>query len=158
VTDYAMAANFIEQYEPYLPVAKWDVDGYRIGYRSSTESKKQIPVVKHMVTTRERAFDNIEARLPDFENVIISQVGASHWEVLPDQAKVALLALAHDYGDLPDSVAYAVMQADGLEFISSAVEALAGDNHGVKKVRRLNEAKAIAEATGYENVVPRHAV
>jgi hypothetical protein len=146
MTDYALAANFIEQFEGYTPIAKWDVDAYRLGYGSDTEGPDQVKVTKGMVTTRERAFANLEARIPAFEKVIIGQIGSVTWEVLPDQAKAALLSMAYNYGDLPANVAHAIISHDSLSLIASAVEARDGDDHGINKTRRLKEAQYIASA------------
>jgi hypothetical protein len=146
MTDYALAANVIEQFEGYLPVAKWDVNAYRLGYGSDTEGPDQVKVTKGMHTTRERAFQNLEARIPQFEGVIIHQVGAVAWGALPPAAQANLLSMAYNYGDLPNGVERAVIAGSSLAIIASAVEAHAGDNDGVNRARRLTEAKGIASA------------
>lgn len=144
--DYSLAANFIEQFEGYQPVAKWDVNAYRLGYGSSTEGPDQVKVTKGMVTTRERAFENLEARIPAFNQTIVEQVGATAWGKLQPQAQAALLSMAYNYGDLPSDVANAVRVGDSLPHIASAVEAHEGDNGGVNKSRRLKEAAYIIMA------------
>jgi hypothetical protein len=147
MTDYSLAANFIEQFEGYTPEAKWDVNAYRLGYGSDTEGPDQVKVTKGMTTTRERAFANLEARIPQFENVIIKQVSQKAWDALPSQAQAGLLSIGYNYGDLPAGVAYAVQKGESLALIASSVEARAGDNNGVNKARRLKEAEYIASAT-----------
>ena len=148
MTDFTLAANFIEQFEGFLPMARWDVNAYRLGYGSDTEGPEQRPVTEGMHTTRERAFQNLEARLPRFEARARQQVGDLAWSELPNEAQAALLSLVYNYGSLPSNVANEVRARAPLGIIAAAVEARAGDNHGVNAKRRMLEAKYIQEAKG----------
>ena len=146
MTDFTLAANFVEQFEGYEPRAKWDVNHYRLGYGSDTEGPEQRNVVEGMHTTRERAFENLEARLPQYEATILRQVGSHAWGSLPAQAQAALLSVAYNYGSLPHNVAQVVLAGESIGVIASAVEAHAGDNYGVNKTRRFKEAQYISDA------------
>jgi GH24 family phage-related lysozyme (muramidase) len=142
----AVEADLIEQFEGFLPTAKWDVNAYRCGYGSDTEGPEQRKVTKGMTTTRERAFANLEARMPQFEAVIVKQVGAAEWDKLPTEAKAALLSMGYNYGDLPDNVAAEVKTGASLALIAAAVLSHAGDNKGVNAKRRAIEAQDIRTA------------
>ena len=141
MTDFVYAAKLVAHFEGFLPHAKWDVNAYRLGYGSDTEGPEQRKVTKGMITTEARALANLQARLPQFEKVIIKQVGGL-WDDIPSHAKGALLSVAYNYGDLPENVVHAI-KTGNLHSISAAVGALAGANHGINSHRRYAEAAII---------------
>lgn len=143
-------ASLIEAEEGFLAEARWDVNHYRLGYGSDTEGPDQTNVTQHMVTTRERAFQNLEGRIPQYEATAIHQVGSAAWNALPDAAKAGLLDMVYNYGSLPSGVVSAVAHQSSLAIIAAAVEARAGDNHGINKARRAKEARIIR---GEEKIV-----
>lgn len=143
MTDYAYAARLISHFEGFIAVARWDVNAYRLGFGSDTEGPEQRHVTKGMTTTRARALQNLEKRIPKFEAEIIRQIGAAAWSRLPTHVQGPLLSVAYNYGDLPDGVAHAV-RSGNVNGIASAIKAHENDNHGVNKNRRIAEAAIIA--------------
>ncbi|MDR3449784.1 MAG: hypothetical protein P4M15_08610 [Alphaproteobacteria bacterium] len=137
-----LSAKLIGFFEGFEPVAKWDVNAWRLGFGSDTEGPEQRPVTRHMTTTVERALANLSARLPKFEAVASYQVGAE-WAKFPDNVKAALVSIAYNYGKLPDHVAEAA-KAGNLSAVSKAIEDCETDNHGVNAKRRFAEAAFVA--------------
>jgi hypothetical protein len=60
------AAEFIAGFEGFSKRAYWDVNAYRLGYGSDTEGPEQTRVTEGMETTKERALQNLSARIPQF--------------------------------------------------------------------------------------------
>ena len=143
MTDYAYAARLISHFEGFLPVARWDVNAYRLGFGSDTEGPEQRHVTKGMTTTRERALANLEKRVPKFEAEIIRQIGEAAWSRLPTHVQGPLLSVAYNYGDLPEGVAIAA-RAGNPSTIANAIRQHEEDNGGVNKKRRYAEAAIVA--------------
>jgi len=136
------AAQFIAFWEGFISTARWDVNGYRLGFGSDTEGPEQTKVTRGMTTTRERALQNLVARVPQFEAVVKRQLGDGVYGGLPSSMKVSFLDLAYNYGDLPESVVLATGR--GVSAAIAAVEAREGDDHRINAQRRRAEAALIA--------------
>jgi GH24 family phage-related lysozyme (muramidase) len=135
---YRVAAGFIAYWEGFIANAKWDVNAYRCGFGSDTEGPDQIPVKQGTITTRDRALQNLAARIPQYAATCIKQVGAGLWAQFGTPTKVACLDLAYNYGDIPAHVLGALttnpVQA------ANAIRSLARDNGGINHDRREAEA------------------
>lgn len=140
----SQTAAYIAGFEGFIATAAWDVNAWRIGYGSDTIGVgPAIPVKRGDTTTREEAQANLAARIPQYEAVIVKQVGATAWNSLPDNTKIALLDFAYNYGSLTPTLAARV--ADHLSAIADAVHARSVDNGGENAKRRISEAGLIAK-------------
>jgi GH24 family phage-related lysozyme (muramidase) len=144
MTDYHMAARTIAHFEGFLSHAKWDVNHWRLGYGSDTmwNGTHDVQVTRTSVTTQVNALINLSHRIPQFENVIIGEVGHAHWDNLPETAKSALISFVYNYGSLGEHLSKVVMIGN-LRSIAAAVEARRFDNDGVNAHRRDAEARMI---------------
>lgn len=142
VPDYIeAAANLIAHFEGFISTAKWDVNAYRVGYGSDTEGPDQIKVMEGTTTTRERALQNLAARIPQYAQTIIKQVGQEAYNKLGFCTKCALLDFAYNYGSLTTSLIEAVKSNEG---VSTAIAARETDNRGVNAKRRYAEAVIVS--------------
>jgi len=98
---YERAAEYVAKWEGFSPTAYWDVNHWRIGFGSSTEGPHEVNVVKGMTTTRERAMQNLELRIPEFRYVAVRDVGKVVWDQLNMNQQIVLIDLAYNYGHIP---------------------------------------------------------
>ena len=84
------AISILKKFEGFSSTAYYDVNAYRIGYGSDTITNLNGTVKKVTSTDRinqQQADLDLARRIPQFEKVIINQVGSDAWNNLPDQAK-----------------------------------------------------------------------
>lgn len=139
------AVNVIKQFEGYDHTAKWDVNAFRAGYGSDTITRPDgtIQKVKQgMTVSPEDAERDLTRRTQEFQNTATKQVGDNIWGQLPQGAQVALTSVAYNYGSLPKSVVKAA-QTGSPSVLAGAIRALGGDNKGVNRQRRNQEANMI---------------
>lgn len=136
------AAKVIAFFEGFLPVAKWDVNAYRLGYGSDTEGPDQARVKRGMTTTRERALENLKVRLSQFERLVVSSIDQESWDKLGENTQAALLSFAYNYGRLTTSLVAAAHASSPA--ISWQLQQREGDNNGVNAKRRFAEAALAA--------------
>ncbi|UTU09456.1 tail tape measure protein [Caulobacter phage BL47] len=140
-----MAYSLIKKKEGYKEKAYWDVNAWRAGFGSDTWTDDKGGV--HKVTKdskvggREAAAD-LQRRIGIFQDSASKKVGADNWNKLADTTKAALTSITYNYGQLPGRLVAAVKTGDNNK-IASAVEGLAGDNKGVNRSRRMEEAALI---------------
>ena len=140
----SMTANWLKKYEGYRDDAYWDVNHYRVGYGSDTQTKSDgtvVPVTKGYKTNREDANRDLERRVKGFLSNAEKQVG-SKWGSLDDNTKAALGSIAYNYGHVPGGIVTAAQTGDK-EAIAKAIEARKGDNNGVNSARRQSEANLV---------------
>lgn len=75
----------------------------------------------------------------EFMPKVISQVGKERFESFNPQQQAVLTSIAYNYGELPKRIIEAV-RTGSAEEISTAIRGLAGDNGGINKSRRNEEA------------------
>jgi GH24 family phage-related lysozyme (muramidase) len=151
------AAEYIAGWEGFASTAYWDVNHWRLGYGSDTEGPDQINVTQGMTTTKPRALQNLAVRIPQFEKTAIRKVGADAWEKLSDNERAALLSIVYNYGNLPDSVARAILTGDSNN-VAGAIRTLQNANGGVNKKRRLGEANFYLTGTSVAPQTSLHPV
>jgi GH24 family phage-related lysozyme (muramidase) len=142
------AASLLRDFEGFRDGTYWDVNAHRVGYGSDTITKADgsvHKVKKGDTVSRADAERDLARRAKLSEGVAIKQVGADEWAGIPAPARGALISIAYNYGDLPDSVARAAKSGD-TELIARAVEDLKGHNGGVNSGRRQKEANIIRGA------------
>lgn len=132
-----IAAEFIAYWEGFEVIAKWDVNHYRLGFGSDTEGPEQIPVVRGMTTTRERAVANLALRIPQYRTIAVGLLG-SLYAKLGTCTKVAILDLCYNYGEIPASILFAFLHAS--PNVADAIRKHDLDNASINRDRRAAEA------------------
>jgi GH24 family phage-related lysozyme (muramidase) len=132
------ACQFIAYWEGFISSARWDVNAFRVGFGSDTEGPDQARVTSTTTTTRERALANLAARVPQFANVAIQQLGHDLWDRLGEPTQIAMIDLCYNYGELPQSVLQAMTQ-NGTA-VANAIRNHGRDNAGINRDRRAAEA------------------
>lgn len=126
---YKQASEFISKVEGFTPVAKWDVNAWRIGHGSDTitfNNGSFRRVVQGDTTTRENAAKDLKRRIPEFENSVIQYIGkygvtAEEWNNLPDPAKIGLLSFAYNYGNIVKNAVRQAIKTGNVDIIADAV-------------------------------------
>lgn len=148
--------DVIASFEGFSSKAYWDVNAWRTGYGSDTVTLADGTVQKvteDTVVTEEDAKRDLARRSVEFEGVAVRNVGQESWDRLPSNVKSALVSVAYNYGNLPSRIRAQVKSGD-VEEIATAIEGLAGDNDGINRRRRLEEAAIVrgSYAPGVEQV------
>lgn len=142
----AVGTELTRKFEGFIPTAKFDVNAERVGYGSdtiTTPEGKVVPVTKGTTTTQKDAERDLKRRIEtEFIPRAAAQVGQENWDRLPENVAGALTSVAYNYGSLPNKVAAAV-KTGNVNAIANAVEALADDNKGINRGRRMSEAATI---------------
>lgn len=137
-----MAASVIKNYEGFRKTAYWDVNAYRTGFGSDTQTDAvtgQVSrVTKDFTTTLANANADLNRRINEFQNTIRGQVGSDTFNNLPTNAQAGLTSVAYNYGSLPGSVVGAVKGGD-IQQIAAAVR-----NLDSNPSRRADEANLIS--------------
>lgn len=141
-----IGTELTRKFEGFIPTAKFDVDAERVGYGSSTTTTpegKVVTVTKGTTTTKKDAERDLKRRIEtEFIPRAAAQVGQENWDRLPENVAGALTSVTYNYGSLPNKVAAAV-KTGNVNAIANAVEALADDNKGINRGRRMSEAATI---------------
>jgi GH24 family phage-related lysozyme (muramidase) len=142
----AVGTQLTRKFEGFIPTARFDVNAERVGYGSdtiTTPEGKVVPVAKGTTTTEKDAERDLKRRIEtEFIPKAAAQVGQENWDRLPENVAGALTSVTYNYGSLPNKVAAAV-KTGNVNAIANAVEALADDNKGINRGRRMSEAATI---------------
>ena len=137
----------IRKHESFSSRTYWDVNAYRLGYGTDTITDRNGNVrrVRHGDTvTREDAERDLARRAQIFRNAARQKIGAAEFDRLPAKTQAAITSVAYNYGSLdklPSLVNAA--RSGNINTISQAIAARQGDNRGVNRRRRLDEAAAV---------------
>lgn len=145
------AAQMIKGFEGFITKAKWDVNHYRAGFGSDTVTRANgviEKVTKDTVVTLADAQRDLERRLVEFQDGIQSAIGVETWKSLNDAQQAALTSIAYNYGSLPKRIVAAIQSGGGPEVVAQAIAALGGDNGGINRGRRKEEAQAFLNGSG----------
>ena len=134
---HSIAAQFISYWEGFASKAYWDVNHYRVGFGSDTEGPDQVNVTKNTTTTRDRAIQNLTARIPQYESVAAKQLG-DLYDKLGVATKVAIIDICYNYGSLPDGILAAFLTNPVR--VAQAIRMHESDNKAVNRDRRAAEA------------------
>ena len=142
----ALTFGLLRKFEGFRDTPYWDVNAYRTGYGSDTVTMSDgsvVPVRQGMRVSREDAERDLMRRVEtEFAPRAASQVGVDVWRSLPEYVSGPLVSIAYNYGSLPRNIAEAAKTGDP-EQIARAIEARAGDNNGVNRARRMQEAAIV---------------
>lgn len=151
------AISILKKFEGFSSTAYYDVNAYRIGYGSDTITNLNGSVKKVTSTDRinkQQADLDLARRIPQFEKVIINQVGSDAWNNLPDQAKASLISFAYNYGSIAKKSLRDAIKGGNLNTIADTlIESTLNDNKNLSssareslKNRRKFEAEQIRTA------------
>lgn len=137
--------GLIQSFEGFRDTPYWDVNAFRTGFGSDTVTLADgsvVPVQRGMRISREDAERDLIRRVnTEFAPRAAQQVGAV-WNTLPEHISAPLVSIAYNYGSLPGNVVEAAKTGDP-EQIARAIEARAGDNGGINRARRMQEAALV---------------
>ena len=142
----AVAMELVPKFEGFREKPYFDVNAERVGYGSdtiTTPEGKVESVTRGTTTTKQDAKRDLKRRIEtEFIPKAAAQVGQENWDRLPENVAGALTSVTYNYGSLPNKVAAAV-KTGNVNAIANAVEALADDNKGINRGRRMSEAATI---------------
>jgi len=149
--------EILKKFEGFSSTAYYDVNAYRIGYGSDTITNLNGTYKKVTSTDRinqQQADLDLARRIPQFEKVIINQVGIDSWNKLPDQAKASLISFAYNYGSIAKKSLRDAIKSGNLNTIADVlIESTLNDNKNLSssareslKNRRKFEAEQIRTA------------
>ena len=146
-TAMAETIAMIRKHEGFSSSTYWDVNAYRLGYGTDTITDRNGNVRRVRrgdTVTREDADRDLARRAQIFRNAARQKIGAAEFDRLPPKTQAAITSVAYNYGSLdklPSLVRAA--RSGNLHAISQAIAARQGDNRGVNRRRRLDEAAAV---------------
>lgn len=143
------AAALIKAKEGFRPKAYYDVNAYRAGYGSDTVTRADGSITKvtsQTIVTLAEAEADLARRIKEFQDSIKGDIGADLFNSMSEAQKAALTSIAYNYGSLPDRIIKAIQTGDTGK-VYAAIRGLGGDNGGVNRARRLQEAELFAKGS-----------
>lgn len=144
--------DLIKQRESFRSKAYWDVNHYRVGYGSDTYmvGGEVREVTKDTIVSIDQADADLSRRIDEFQRSIQKKIGPDMWASLTDKQQAALTDITYNYGHLPDVVAAAIKTGDKGQ-VARAIQGLGGDNAGINRSRREQEAALYAEGDAFSD-------
>lgn len=137
----------IRKHEGFSSRTYWDVNAYRLGYGTDTITDRNGNVRRVRqgdTVTREDAERDLARRAQIFRNAARQKIGAAEFDRLPAKTQAAITSVAYNYGSLDKLPSLVTAARSGnINAISQAIAARQGDNRGVNRRRRLDEAAAV---------------
>lgn len=140
-----MATKLIKGFEGFRTGTYWDVNAHRLGYGSDTITLPNGTVKrvrKGDKVSRADADRDLARRSEEFASTAAEQIGGKTWGALPANVQAGLTSVAYNYGSLPSKVVSAARTGNPAA-IAQAVAGLSGDNKGINRKRRMQEAAVI---------------
>ena len=148
-----IAAEVIRGFEGFRATPYYDVNAYRVGFGSDTitlsDGTIQQVVQGMTVSVADANRDLLRRITTEFMPIAVAAAGESRFSSFTPQQQAALTSIAYNYGEIPDRIAAAVRSGTTQE-IAAAIQGLAGDNGGVNRNRRLQEAALFQSTAGIE--------
>lgn len=138
------AMELIKRREGFIAKAKWDRTAFRVGFGSDTTTAEDgtvSRVTKDTVTTLAAALRDLNRRIGEFQKGIEGQIGADTFRGLSEDQQGVLTSIAYNYGSLPDRIVQAILSGGD---VATAIRGLGGDNGGINRARRNEEADIYA--------------
>lgn len=152
------AASLLRQFEGFRATPYWDVNAYRTGYGSDTitlsDGTIQRVVQGMRVSVADANRDLIRRIETEFGPIARRAAGGERFDSFNPQQQAALISIAYNYGEIPDRIAEAVRTGTN-EQIAAAIRSLGGDNDGVNRGRRNQEAGIFVATDPYEQQARR---
>lgn len=137
------SAALIRQFEGFRETPYWDVNAFRAGFGSDTVTLADGTIQKITEGMRVSVADanrDLARRIADeFMPIARTAVGADRFGSFTAQQQAALTSIAYNYGEIPDRIVEALRTGTN-EDIANAIRGLAGDNGGINRGRRFQEA------------------
>lgn len=137
------SAALIRQFEGFRETPYWDVNAFRAGFGSDTVTLSDGTVQKITEGMRVSVADanrDLARRITtEFMPIAQRAVGADRFGSFTPQQQAALTSIAYNYGEIPDRIV-AALRTGTNEDIANAIRGLAGDNGGINRGRRFQEA------------------
>lgn len=137
----------IRKHEGFSSRTYWDVNAYRLGYGTDTITDRNGNVRRVRqgdTVTREDAERDLARRVQIFRNGARRKIGEVQFDRLPAKTQAAITSVAYNYGSLDKLPSLVTAARSGnINAISRAIAARQGDNRGVNRKRRLEEAAAV---------------
>ena len=137
----------IRKHEGFSSRTYWDVNAYRLGYGTDTITDRNGNVRRVRqgdTVTREDAERDLARRAQIFRDAARQKIGAAEFDRLPAKTQAAITSVAYNYGSLDKLPSLVTAARSGnINAISQAIAARQGDNRGVNRRRRLDEAAAV---------------
>ena len=148
-----IAAEVIRGFEDFRSTPYYDVNAYRVGFGSDTitlsDGTIQQVVQGMTVSVADANRDLLRRITTEFMPIAAAAAGEARFASFTPQQQAALTSIAYNYGEIPDRIAAAV-RSGTTEEIVSAIQSLAGDNNGINRNRRLQEAALFGSTAGIE--------
>jgi len=152
------AASLLRQFEGFRETPYWDVNAYRTGYGSDTITLSDGTIQRvtqgMRVSVADANRDLIRRIETEFGPIARQAAGGSRFDTFNPQQQAALISIAYNYGEIPDRIAEAVRSGTNQE-IAQAIRSLGGDNDGVNRGRRNQEAGLFVATDPYEDAARR---
>lgn len=165
----AAASALLRQFEGFSATAyndpRTDANGiqvgpnvYRAGYGSSTVTLADgsiKAITAGMRVSVEDANRDLARRIADeFMPIARNAAGAANFDGMTPQQQAALVSIAYNYGEIPDRIVEALRTGSDAQ-IAAAIQGLGGDNGGVNRNRRNQEAALFTSGVATENAATR---
>lgn len=150
----ASTAEVIKKYEGFSATPYFDVNAFRAGYGSDTVTLSDgsiRAVVQGMTVTLADAERDLARRIGEFQDTIKRQIGGDTFNAMSQGQQDALTSIAYNYGSLPERIVEAIKTGNE-GAIYTAIRGLGGDNGGVNRRRRNDEAELFAGGSGQPSV------
>lgn len=148
-----IAAELLRGFEGFISSPRFDVNALRVGFGSDTitlaDGTIQKVVEGMTVSIADANRDLVRRITTEFMPIAAGAAGEARFNQFSPQQQAALTSIAYNYGEIPDRIAAAV-RTGTTEEIAAAIEGLAGDNNGINRNRRFQEAALFRSTAGIE--------
>ncbi|ARB05705.1 tail tape measure protein [Synechococcus virus S-ESS1] len=155
-TGVEAAASLLREFEGFRSTPYYDVNAFRTGFGSDTITLADGTIKKvtegMRVSVADANRDLIRRIETEFAPSVARTAGADRFASFSPQQQAALISIAYNYGSIPDRIAEAVRTGTDQQ-IAAAIRSLGGDNNGVNRNRRNQEAALFAAGTNVEGEV-----
>lgn len=136
------ASELIKRFEGFRSTPYFDVNAMRAGFGSDTVTLSDgsiQKVTRGITVSLADANRDLERRIGEFQNTIEGQIGQNTFRGMTEEQQAALTSIAYNYGSLPQRIVEAI-KTGNVETITNAIRGLGGDNGGINRNRRNQEA------------------
>lgn len=135
-------AELIKRFEGFISTPKFDVNAFRAGFGSDTVTLSDGSVqrvTQGISVSLADANRDLERRIGEFQKTIEGQIGSNTFRGMNENQQAALTSIAYNYGSLPQRIVEAI-KTGNVETVTNAIRGLGGDNGGINRRRRNEEA------------------
>lgn len=150
------SAALLREFEGFRATPYFDVNALRAGFGSDTitlaDGTIQRVVEGTRVSVEDANRDLIRRITTEFAPRAEAAAGSARFASFTPQQQAALISIAYNYGDIPDRIVDAIRTGSD-EQIAEAIRSLAGDNDGVNRNRRFQEAALFTSGAAIDTQV-----